>query len=75
MNFTEFQECPLNFILKFRTLILTEKIQSYFFTVTETLNSDKYMMSLPLWVQRRHVGGCAKSENQPTQKSYSMSTS
>ena len=33
--------CPLNFILKFSTLILTEKLQSHFFTVTETLNSDK----------------------------------
>ena len=29
------------FILKFSTLILTEKLQSHFFTVTETLNSDK----------------------------------
>jgi len=41
MNFTEFKKCPLNFILKFSTLILTEKLQSRFFTVTETVNSDK----------------------------------
>jgi len=26
-NFTEFEKCPLNFILKFGTLILTEKLQ------------------------------------------------
>ena len=41
MNFTEFKICPLNFILKFSTLVLTEKLQSHFFTVTETLNSEK----------------------------------
>ena len=39
MNFTEFLEkCPINFILKFSTLILTEELQLHFFTVTETLN-------------------------------------
>ena len=27
--------------MKFSTLILTEKLRSHFFTVTETLNSDK----------------------------------
>ena len=32
--------------------------------VTETLNSDKYMTSLPLWIKRRW----AKSGNLPTQK-------
>jgi len=34
---------PLIFILKFSTLILTEKLHLHFFTVTETLNvnSDK----------------------------------
>jgi len=32
---------PLNFSLKFSTLILTKHIQSHFLTVTETLNSDK----------------------------------
>jgi len=31
----------LNFILKFRTLILTEKLLLHLFTGTETLNSDK----------------------------------
>jgi len=41
MNFNEFQKCLLKFILKFSTLIFTEKLQSHFFTVTETLNSDK----------------------------------
>jgi len=30
MNFTEFKKEPLNFILKFSTLILTEKLQSRF---------------------------------------------
>jgi len=30
----------MNFILKFSTSILTEKLQSHFFTVTQTLNSD-----------------------------------
>jgi len=29
------------FILKLSSLILTEKLQSHFFGVTETLNSDK----------------------------------
>jgi len=57
-------------ILKFSSSILTEKLQSHFFTVTETLNSDEYMTSLPVWVKRR----CAKSENPPTQKSYSLYT-
>ena len=56
MNFTGVQKYPLNFVLKFGTLILTEKLQSHFFTVTETLNSDKYMTSLPRWVKRCHVG-------------------
>ena len=28
----------MNFVLKFSTLILTEKLQSHFVTVTETLN-------------------------------------
>jgi len=37
--------------LKFSTLISTEKLQSHFFTVTEILNSDKFMTSLPLWVK------------------------
>jgi len=41
MKLTEFQKCPLNFSLKFSTLTLTEKLQSHFFTVSETLNSDK----------------------------------
>ena len=41
MNYIEFLKCPLNFILKFSTLILTEKLQSHFFTVTETLKSEK----------------------------------
>jgi len=40
VNFTELQKCPLNFF-KFSTLILTEKLQSHFFTVTETLNSEQ----------------------------------
>jgi len=31
---------PADF-LKFSTLILTEKLQSHFFTVTETFSSDK----------------------------------
>ena len=39
MNFAEFSKYPITFILKFSTLILTEKIQSHFFTVTETFNS------------------------------------
>ena len=52
----------MNFILKFT--ILTEKLQPHHITVTETLNSDEYMTSLPVWVKRR----CAKSENPPTQK-------
>ena len=34
MNFTEFYKCPMNFILKFNTLILTEKLQPRHFTVT-----------------------------------------
>jgi len=38
---TEFYKCPLNFIFKFSTLILTEKLLSHFFTVAETLDSDK----------------------------------
>jgi len=38
---TGFLKCPLKFILKFSTLILTEKLQSHFFAVTETLNGDK----------------------------------
>ena len=29
------------FVLKFITLILTEKLRSHFFTVTETFNSEK----------------------------------
>ena len=41
MNFTEFFKWSLNFILKFSTLILNKKLQSYFFMDTETLNSDK----------------------------------
>jgi len=44
MNFTEFLKRPLNFIISvFSSLILTEHIQTHFFTesVTETLNSDK----------------------------------
>ena len=41
MNYIEFLKCPLNFILKFSTLILTEKLQSHFFTVVEILNSEK----------------------------------
>jgi len=58
MNFTEFlQKCPLSFILKFSTLILTEKLQSHFFTVTETLNrrhrinrqKSYSMYSLTMW--------------------------
>jgi len=36
MNFTEFLKCPVNFVLKFGTLILTEKLQSHFFAVTDT---------------------------------------
>ena len=40
-NFTEFLKCALNFILKFSTLILTEKLQSHFCVITETLYSDK----------------------------------
>jgi len=31
----------------------TKKLWSHFFTFTETLDSDKYMTSLPLWVKRR----------------------
>jgi len=58
MSFTEFYKCPMNFILKFNILILTEKLQPHHFTVTETLNSDEYMTSLPLWVKRRHIGLC-----------------
>jgi len=38
--------------LKFSTSIWTEKLQSHFFTVTETLNSDKFMTSLPMGVKR-----------------------
>jgi len=45
----------MNFILKFTILILTEKLQPHHFTVTETLNSNEYMMSLPPWVKRRHI--------------------
>jgi len=30
-----------DFFFKFSTLILTEKLQSHFFKVTETLSSDK----------------------------------
>ena len=41
MNFTEFEKCSLIFIMTFSTLILTKKLQSHFFIVTETLNSDK----------------------------------
>ena len=41
MKTTGFLKCPLKFILKFSTLILTEKLQSHFFAVTETLNGDK----------------------------------
>ena len=41
MNFTEFKKYPLNFISIFSTLILTENLQSHFFRVTETLNSEK----------------------------------
>ena len=36
-----FKKYTLNFILKFSTLNLSEKLQSHFFTGTETLNSDK----------------------------------
>ena len=32
---------PTEFILKFGSLILTDKLQPHFFTVTETLNSDQ----------------------------------
>jgi len=32
MNFIEFQKCPVNFILKFGTLMLTEK---YFLSQTQ----------------------------------------
>ena len=45
----------MNFILKFTILILTEKLQPHHFTVTETLNSNEYMASLPPWVKRRHI--------------------
>jgi len=38
--FTEFWNGSLNFILKLSTLILTTKLQSSFFVVTETLDSD-----------------------------------
>jgi len=41
MNFTESWKCPLNFIFKFITLVLTEKLQSHFFTFTGTLSSEK----------------------------------
>lgn len=74
MNFTEFYKCTLNFILKFSTVILTKRLQSYFFIVTVTLNSEKsdseseslapktqFRTSLTatvLWVKRRHVGLC-----------------
>ena len=53
MNFTEFRKFRPNFISKFITLILTEKLQSHSLIVTETLNGVKYMTSLPLWVKRR----------------------
>jgi len=66
-NSSEFYKRQLNFILKFGPLILTEKLQSLFFAVTETLNSDNCMTSLPLWVKQ----ACAKSENLPTQKKLS----
>jgi len=46
----------MSFILKLSTSILTEKLQSHLFIVTETLNSDKYMTSPPLWVKRCHRG-------------------
>jgi len=41
MNFTEFKKYPVDFILKFSSLILSVRLQSHFFTVTETLNSEK----------------------------------
>jgi len=63
-NSSEFYKRQLNFILKFGPLILTEKLQSRSFAVTETLNGDNCMTSLPLWVKQ----ACAKSENLPTQK-------
>jgi len=40
MNFAEFKKCSLNFIFKFSTFILTKTLQSHFFIVAETLNSD-----------------------------------
>jgi len=47
-----FFKCPQNFILKLSTLIVTEKLQSHFFAVRETLNSDKYMTSVAEWLAR-----------------------
>jgi len=41
MNFTKFKKYPVDFILKFSSLILSVRLQSHFFTVTETLNSEK----------------------------------
>jgi len=37
-------------------LTLTEKLQSDFVAVTETLSSDKYVTSLPPWVKRCRMG-------------------
>jgi len=37
-------------------MLAKKTYKSHFFTVTETLNSDEYMTSLPLWVRRRHIG-------------------
>ena len=50
MNFTAVLKCQLNFILEFSTSILTEKLQSHFFAVTEILNSQTQISNvLQLW--------------------------
>jgi len=59
-----------HWILKVPTKFSIEIQYFNFFTVTETLNSDKYMTSLPLCV-KRHSRGLCKSENLRMQKSYS----
>jgi len=50
-----------------RILILNKKLQSHFFAVTETLNSDKYS-DVTAAVGKTPPYGCAKSENLPDAK-------
>ena len=74
MNSTEFKKCPLSIIFKFNTLILTEKLRSHFFTVTETLNSDKYNPDVAATVGKTPPYRAVQNLKSSDAKNYSMYT-